>query len=82
MVVSYVLVSHIYISLSYICYHTKIVLYILTYSSHAHNEGELKANRNISIFCTFALMIVNAKFIYCIYDTTCMIVINKQKGGD
>ena len=27
-------------------------------------------------------MIVIAKIIYYIYDTTCMIVINKQKGGD
>ena len=52
------------------------------YAFHAHIEGELKANRNIDLFCTFALMIVNAKIIYCIYDTTCMIVINKQKGGD
>ena len=58
------------------------MLYILIYSSHAHNEGKLKQIANINIFCIFALMIVNAKFIYCIYDTTCMIVINKQKGGD
>ena len=67
---------------SYICDLMAIVLNILTHSSHAHIEGELKANRNIYLFCTFALMIVNAKIIYCIYDTTCMVVINKQKGGD
>ena len=78
MVVSYMHVSHIYIyiyiSWRYIC--------ILTYSSHAHNEGEPNTNRNINILCILALMFVNAKIIYCIYDTTCMVVINKQKGGD
>ena len=72
--VSYVHVSHIYISWRYIC--------ILTYSSHAHNEGEPNTNRNINILCILALMFVNAKIIYCNCDTTCVIVINKQKGGD
>ena len=82
MVVSYVHVSHMYISWSYIFYHTKFVLCILTYSSHAHNKGELNSNRNINILCILALMFVNAKIIYCNCDTTCVIVINKQKGGD
>ena len=44
---------------SYICDLTAIVLNILTHSSHAHIEGELKVNRNINLLCICALMIVN-----------------------
>lgn len=57
-------------------------VHVLTYSSHAHNEGEPNTNRNIKLLCTFALIFVNAKTIYYNCDTTCVIVINKQKGGD
>ena len=55
MVDSYVHASLIYISWRYIC--------ILTYSSHAHNEGEPNTNRNINILCILALIFVNADYL-------------------
>ena len=55
---SHMCMSPTFIS-SYICDLMAIVLNILTHSSHAHIEGELKVNRNINLLCICALMIVN-----------------------